>query len=651
MSHLATKPNYEKSVGEETERTEEEIKHEDCSFFGWRPGWIHYLVNPKMFLLNFSLIGVLRTAYFTYLISVMSTLEKRYAFPSKLSAFILIADNISGMIVSPFVGYFGSKFKGPTVIGCGMMLVSLSCILSGMPYLIYGPALHFLQEDATTIHSSFSKANLENGENYEMCGENVEQCAKGHPFQMGAYILLWIASFVNGLGYTTFWTIGLPYIDNNVKKKNSPIYLSVSTVVRLTGVTFGFFLSGFALRLYENPTYSIDLPRKDPRWVGAWWIGFFIFGILIFMCSLPMFIFPTSMKKKAVKVKSEAKMGFKDAFTTFKRVVTNPILVIDTIGGGIRYIGLAGYWISKPRYIEAQFHQSASSASILTGATSTIMKAVGILLGGLFISKFKPRPRLLVGLIVIVELSCNILIFSAMFFGCPSPHFDHIVLTEQGANLEQPCNKECDCSTKVFNPVCDMANSTNYFSPCFAGCTEFNVTKKPHTFMNCSCVGGEQRTLMSGFCENNCNALPGYLTAISLAGIISSLARTANVLIALRCVAPNDKSFAMGLVGSYMALFVFIPYPVVFGYVIDAACLVWERSCGETGNCWLYDTQKLRYYLHGTTFAFAMVGSCFDFVLFIFANRLNNMYDEEDEIDENEMQQRKEEEPLNKNNI
>jgi Organic Anion Transporter Polypeptide (OATP) family len=28
------------------------------------------------------------------------------------------------------------------------------------------------------------------------------------------------------------------------------------------------------------------------------------------------------------------------------------------------------------------------------------------------------------------------------------------------------------------------------------------------------------------------------------------------------------------------------------------ACLVWGHTCGKTGNCWLYDVEKLRYYVN-----------------------------------------------------
>jgi len=105
--------------------------------------------------------------------------------------------------------------------------------MCALPYFIYGPATHLLQEgnlisqpasgDNATLFGTGSKRET----NYEVCDSVTDECdKKNHPFNLVAYSILWVASFVNGLGYSTFTTIGLPYLDNNVKKKNSPIYLS-----------------------------------------------------------------------------------------------------------------------------------------------------------------------------------------------------------------------------------------------------------------------------------------------------------------------------------------------------------------------------------------------------------------------------------------
>ena len=77
---------------------------EYCGFAWFRPKWLQRFKGPKMFLFDFSIVALIRASYFTYLISVMTTIEKRYAFPGKIFAFVLIMDNLSGMIMSPVIG-------------------------------------------------------------------------------------------------------------------------------------------------------------------------------------------------------------------------------------------------------------------------------------------------------------------------------------------------------------------------------------------------------------------------------------------------------------------------------------------------------------------------------------------------------------------
>lgn len=95
------------------------------------------------------------------------------------------------------------------------------------------------------------------------------------------------------------------------------------------------------------------------------------------------------------------------------------------------------------------------------------------------------------------------------------------------------------------------------------------------------------------------------------------------MLLILRCVDPRDKAMALGLIqfaiglfgelliaisinqrcaNLFISQFFFIgnvPCPIVYGAVVDTACLVWEYACGERGACWLYDSNVFRMFLHG----------------------------------------------------
>lgn len=39
-------------------------------------------------------------------------------------------------------------------------------------------------------------------------------------------------------------------------------------------------------------TARVELKHEDPRWIGAWWFGFALGGVLMFFFTLLLFCFP-----------------------------------------------------------------------------------------------------------------------------------------------------------------------------------------------------------------------------------------------------------------------------------------------------------------------------------------------------------------------
>ncbi len=42
-----------------------------------------------------------------------------------------------------------------------------------------------------------------------------------------------------------------------------------------------------------------DIPQDDPRWIGAWWLGFLAPGVVLIILAFPMFFFPRKMKLRS----------------------------------------------------------------------------------------------------------------------------------------------------------------------------------------------------------------------------------------------------------------------------------------------------------------------------------------------------------------
>ena len=48
----------------------------------------------------------------------------------------------------------------------------------------------------------------------------------------------------------------------------------------------------------QSVLLDVGLHPRDPRWLGAWWLGFLMFGIAAIIFGLPLMFFPKSMKPK-----------------------------------------------------------------------------------------------------------------------------------------------------------------------------------------------------------------------------------------------------------------------------------------------------------------------------------------------------------------
>src|SRR5687768_10765468 len=112
-------------------------------------------------------------------------------------------------------------------------------------------------------------------------------------------------------------------------------------------------------------------------------MGFFVLGSLVALCSLPMFSFPKSMRKKKPQnmdsegegpKSSELDTGMKASTI---RILTNPLFMLHLVGSVLRVNGIGGVYQVKPKYIELMYGQSASGASFLTGTTGILAAALG----------------------------------------------------------------------------------------------------------------------------------------------------------------------------------------------------------------------------------------------------------------------------------
>ncbi|XP_064473126.1 solute carrier organic anion transporter family member 74D-like [Ornithodoros turicata] len=593
--------------------------------------WLRFFHTPACYMICFSALGILQGCYYSYLIGINTTLERRFAYRSLTAGLIFFADNFGPIVLGAMIGMYSSKRHRPRWVGVAAVLLGLSCILAAMPYFIFGKADEAFSMTDPTVESDVNHFCHDGTEDRLHREENCLKSRKKET--LPAVLFLVSCNFLTGIGTAVYYSAGTAYLQDMVKKKNSAMYMAFLTVVRGLGPCLGFVFAALILAVYEDPFYDPGFKDEDPRWIGAWWLGFAILGFLQLLFAIPLFFFPRRIANEDDPLgdAEEQPMTFREAFDATKRIVRNPLLVCQTFAHVFKWFGVLGFCTYVPKYIQEHFQQSPSTAALLSGTFPIACSLVATLAGGFLIKSFKPSPRILTAVIFVTELITALIFASLMAFSCPQPQLTERGVLESRLDLVNSCNVNCSCSVEVFQPVCE--GKTTYFSPCFAGCYARNIngTVQHGSYYNCKCVDafdddGVERRATDGFCQSDCPFLAFYIMLLCIAYGFSFSTKAGQILIPLRCVEERDKAFALGFAEGVLALFSFLPYPLVYGSMVDANCVVWEESCGYQGNCWAYDMKKFNYSLHGVTFILLMVGVALNFVVFLLSGRIKSLY-------------------------
>lgn len=192
-------------------------------------------------------------------------------------------------------------------------------------------------------------------------------------------VILFVAQLVAGIGGSLYYTLGVSYMDDNIKKSKTPVLISLSYFLRLLGPAFGYAIASFCLKLFIAPNLTPTITQNDPRWLGAWWLGWIFLAAVLGLFSFLISLFPKSLPRAAVRrqirierlkrgwsveeaEKTEPPASISDMFVTFKKLLMNKTYMSNTIAGIFYFFGYMPFWMFTPKYIEIQYRQSASTS-------------------------------------------------------------------------------------------------------------------------------------------------------------------------------------------------------------------------------------------------------------------------------------------------
>ncbi|KAE9553111.1 hypothetical protein FO519_003664 [Halicephalobus sp. NKZ332] len=592
-----------------------------------------------------------------YMTTAIVSIEKQFQIPSKTSGMMISAGDFGYIPSVIFVAYLGGKGNRARWIGMGCILIALANVLVS--------SSNFLFSDNVVNTTSIGKSILKSGNDFDCFGflgnktvaennstwcENTysklrpslltssfafcnkglneekrmysqETCKNEQMNYVGPTALIFGGLFILGIGRTMPFSLGLPLVDDNVKKANLPVYFAGMFVVRLLGPVIGFGMGTLFNTQYYKFTTPAGLTHVDPDWIGRWWAGFLIIGVALFLPSLLLFFFPTpkpnadgtpsslALVDRHIKRNSDGEAIIpKTIDSKVKGVMKQPIYVWAMIGRIMDVFIFKGFFVFLPKYVEVQFGLPQYKIHMYMGIIGVFGFAIGVLSGTVIMKKFKLEGRRAASWVAMCSAAAAILSFANITVGCDS------TLTALGQNLTAkmdlniPCMSNCHCDKMPMFPVCDKENNV-FYSPCHAGCPFglneiqlFNTShdrKEKVIFSNCKCVpNGEVSRQFCATEECEFAALK-YFFIIALGGVIGGMGVTTGVLIILRSVPPIHRSISLGFQGFLVSLLATLPSPVFWGFIIDKLCIKWDQRCeGSNGSCALYDAPNLRIWLH-----------------------------------------------------
>ncbi|XP_035775439.1 solute carrier organic anion transporter family member 74D-like [Anopheles albimanus] len=509
-----------------------------CGLSCWHPRWLQRFATPRSFILVYGFLGTVQAMAYIYFVITLTTLEKRFKIPSSTTGIILSGNEISQILLSLILSYVGGHRNRPRWIAWGVVFCALSCFILALPHFIYGPG-----EDALRLTKEYMRDRAEDEANIRL-HQNVTMLVKSSnrlcmaessekecldTISIVPLVLIFMSQFVLGIGNTLYYSLGQTYLDDNTKKTNTPLMLAYASSLRTFGPVVGFALGYLALKIYIDPTKTPIIDSSDPRWLGAWWLGWILLGVAMLFFAMLTGLFPKEIPRKQPaaattkrpnsnmpvilmndaeafgKEKEELRQAarkqrtvsenvsefaesivefpkLKDFPTALMRLLKNKLLMFNILSGIFYILGSSGYITFLSKYIEVQFHKSPANATVITGPITLFGMVAGFLISGIVISKKKPSPRKLLFWNVIVGFGYMAGQFSYLFLTCPD---GTMPLVNGRLNLTTECNSHCHCDGIPYTPVCQEETGITFFSACHAGCDNWHTVEKYYD--QCSC--------------------------------------------------------------------------------------------------------------------------------------------------------------------
>ncbi|XP_052249531.1 solute carrier organic anion transporter family member 4C1-like [Dreissena polymorpha] len=578
-----------------------------CGYWTCRPLALQKLNNPRALLACMCFFCMAQGFVVNGINNVSTTsVERRFQLPSSRVGIIHSAYDLSAAILGIFISFMGSGRQKAKWLAMASVTMAIGSFVMALPHFTSG--LYEYGRDLSMTCNKEDEADFLNLHS---------------SLQHYLYVLV-LGQLLHGLGGATLYTVGLSLIDDSVPATSSPMYIGIMNAFATLGPAMGYILGGQLLEIYVDfnrvNIAGVGVTSDDPRWVGAWWVGFVIASMLFLVAAIPISLYGAELPTaKLIRETRISEMHGDDgtlpvAVTSNSRklsdlrhlpgeilqLLKNPPFLCSTLAVATEGMIASGLSTFMPKFIQNQFGVTAGWAAMLTGFMAVPGAVGGQFFGGFLCKRLKLKVRGCFR-VAIVCSSLVVLVSVALLAKCDHSHVagvTHGYPNSSGSvlpGLTDSCNAGCQCHTELYEPVCDTQAGLQYFSPCHAGCEVRSSDGKSYT--SCSCIlpsnGSSVSMVTKGKCDNGCKMLYVFLPIIFIAIFLLSTPSPPAVQATLRCVHDKHRTLGLGLKWFIVRLLGTVPGPILFGVIIDSTCVTWREKCGHHASCWIYDNDQL----------------------------------------------------------
>ncbi|XP_070181232.1 solute carrier organic anion transporter family member 4A1-like [Littorina saxatilis] len=638
-------------------------KEGDYGCCGFRPRGLQCLNNVRAHVLFHVLFNFFEGFVVNGVINVIIVaLETRYKLSSIKSGLIASGNDFGAFPFLLFVGFFMEGRRKPRYMASGVLVMALGCLLFVLPHFLGGKYTYTVSGGTTNSTGNLCAI----GQNKTTCDQQEpETTSDMYPFFLIGQVLL-------GVGAVPMFTVGLTYIDENTKPKMTSFYTGIIFASAACGVAVGYVTGGQTLSLFVDidtvDTESVLLTASDPQWVGAWWIGVLVSLAAFMVIGIPIMGYPRHMpgklgcarfnalqnsrvsevhdntansRKEELEHKYQAN-SIRDFPKSVVVLVRNPAFVLLCLSAAFDSLIITGTATFGTKLLQQFFGVDLPTAGTIMGGITVPGAGGGMLLGGWIVKRWSLSVRGIMRMCMTFTL-LSLLLSPAFFAHCTRkpmagvdrvyPLNSNLSSSDVSLHLTSDCNADCNCDTQGMEPVC-YRGSTVFFSPCHAGCASVLNEKGTKSYFNCQCTLGNftsqnrfsgampeaEVDLVGGSCAETCVFLYVFCFLFFLIMVFTFATMSPNITAVMRCVPFNQRSQAVGLQLLTARGIGTTPGPVLFGVIVDSACVVWQESaCGSRGQCWLYDQQHLALYIMAWWIGLKLCGAaCYGFASLVY---------------------------------